>query len=197
MLRPYSHLLAGFLVLALLITAAETTVALEEPQFTVIEHFDDWELRQYAPYLVAETRVDGNLRQSGNGAFRILAGYIFGDNQPQQKMAMTAPVISEERDNEYRYQFVMEQAYTLESLPVPNDARIELKAIPERLVAALKFSGTWNEGRINDLTTAFLEALDRAGYVPAAEPLLARYNPPLTPWFLRRNEILIEVTPRQ
>lgn len=196
MLRPYRHVFIGVTFLVLLVAAAETTVALEEPKFTVVEQFDDWELRRYAPYLVAETRVDGNLRQSGNGAFRILAGYIFGDNEPQRKMAMTAPVISEERESGYRYQFVMERAFTMDTLPVPNDARVELKEIPERLVAALRFSGTWNEQRIDDLATGLIEALEREGFSASANPLLARYNPPLTPWFLRRNEILIEVRPR-
>ncbi len=170
--------------------------ALEEPEYTIVETFEEWELRRYEPYLVAETVVDGDLRQSGNGAFRILAGYIFGDNEPEQKMAMTAPVLSEADEEGYRYQFVMEQAYTMDTLPAPNNALVELKAIPERLVAALRFSGTWKEEKIADLTTNFLEELDRAGYRASADPLFARYNPPFTPWFMRRNEILIEVEPR-
>lgn len=176
---------------------ASTAMALEEPDFTVIAEFDEWELRLYDPYLVAETRVDGDLRQSGNRAFRILAGYIFGDNRPGEKMSMTAPVLSERtEDAGYRYQFVMERAYDMDTLPAPNDARVSLREIPRRLVAALRFSGTWNEQRLEDLTANFQQRIEQAGYTPVADPLLARYNPPLTPWFLRRNELLIEVTER-
>jgi hypothetical protein len=188
-------LIAAAAVLLAIAALTKTAMALEEPAYTVIAEFEDWELRLYEPYLVAETRVDGDLRGSGNQAFRILAGYIFGDNQPGTKMAMTAPVLSERtREDGYVYQFVMESAYDLDTLPVPNDARVELREIPRRLVAALRFSGTWNEQRMDDLTTGFLEAVDRAGYTPVSDPMLARYNPPLTPWFMRRNELLVEVT---
>ena len=174
-----------------------TAMALEEPEYTVVERHDDWELRRYEPYLVAETQVDGDLRQSGNAAFRVLAGYIFGDNDASTKMAMTAPVLSESIDDgEYRYQFVMERAYDLESLPVPNSGRVEIREIPPRLMAAHRFSGRWNESRLEDLTTTFLRSLDEEGFTPKDDPLLARYNPPITPWFLRRNEILVEVAPK-
>lgn len=187
-------LVAGLVLAGLLATSA---MALEEPDYTTIAEYDDWELRRYEAYRVAETRVEGDLRQSGSKAFRILAGYIFGDNQPGTKMAMTAPVLSERTGEDgYRYQFVMERDYDLDALPAPNDARVALREVPRRLVAALRFSGTWNERRLDDLTTAFLEAIERAGYAPVADPLLARYNPPLTPWFLRRNELLIEVQQR-
>ncbi len=189
--------LAALLCLALILAATENVLALEEPAYTVLEQSADWELRRYEPYIVAETHVEGDLRQSGNRAFRILAGYIFGDNEPKQKMAMTVPVISEaEDDNTSVYQFVMESAYDLDTLPLPNDSRVELREIPQRLMAALKFSGTWKESRIDDLTQNFLELLDREGYEVRGDPMLARYNPPLTPWFLRRNEILVEVSPR-
>ncbi|MEE4174550.1 MAG: heme-binding protein [Xanthomonadales bacterium] len=189
--------LAVFMAALLLAGAPERSLALEEPEYTVLQQSEDWELRRYAPYIVAETRVEGNLRQTGNRAFRILAGYIFGDNEPGQKMAMTAPVISEpDGENASVYQFVMESAYDMDSLPVPTDSRVELRELPERLVAALSFSGTWNEERIDDLTRTFLELLEREGFKVNSNPMLARYNPPLTPWFLRRNEILVEVSPR-
>jgi hypothetical protein len=181
----------------LALTTPEQALALEEPEYTVLEQSDDWELRRYEPYIVAETRVEGNLRQTGNRAFRILAGYIFGDNEPGEKMAMTAPVISEpDGAGASVYQFVMESAYDMDSLPVPKDARVEIRELPARLVAALTFSGTWNEARIDERTRDFLTRLGEEGYEPLGNPMLARYNPPLTPWFLRRNEILVEVAPR-
>jgi hypothetical protein len=193
--RAALYLTIGLALLAL--TTTEQALALEEPEYTVLEQSDDWELRLYEPYIVAETRVEGNLRQTGNRAFRILAGYIFGDNEPGERMAMTAPVISEPNgDGASVYQFVMESAYDMDSLPVPNDARVTLRELPARLVAALTFSGTWNEARIDERTREFLARLGEEGYELLGDPMLARYNPPLTPWFLRRNEILVEVAPR-
>lgn len=186
-------------VLLALMAASQTAMAIEEPKYTVLEQNEAWELRLYDAYIVAETWVDGDLRQSGNRAFRILAGYIFGDNQSEQKMAMTAPVVSGNAgagDGRTWYHFVMEREYDLDTLPVPNDQRVTLRTLPQRLVAAHRFSGTWNEDRIDGLTKELLAQLDKAGFEAAAPPMLARYDGPMTPWFLRRNEILIEVQPR-
>ena len=100
--------------------------ALEEPSYTVVKKYDDFEIRDYEPYLVAEVDINGTYQNSGNSAFRILAGYIFGDNQSSEKMSMTAPVESENiRSSEkmnmtapvfstsdssvYTYRFVMEK----------------------------------------------------------------------------------------
>ena len=72
-------------------------MALEEPDYKVLESTRDYEIRAYAPYIVAEVDVDAGAKEAGNRAFRVLAGYIFGDNDEQQKMKMTAPVSSEDR----------------------------------------------------------------------------------------------------
>ena len=190
------HGLAWAAALLLALGWGEVTMALEEPSYAVDREHDGYELRRYEPYLVAETWVDGSFSQSGGRAFRILAGYIFGDNAPGEKMAMTAPVVSVPAENEgYRYQFVMERAYTLDDLPIPNDARVELREIPARWVAAYAFSGSWRASRVDALTRDFLARLSADGYRITAEPLLARYDPPYMPWFLRRNELLVEVQP--
>ncbi len=189
--------------------------ALEEPAYTVETQTDAYELRRYDPYLVAQTTVDGSFRSAGNKAFRILAGYIFGDNVPAEKMAMTAPVVSQptgkgekmamtapvisagadDGAGTYVYQFVMERKYTLETLPAPVDDRVKLVEVPERLVAVHRFSGTWSEKRITEHTDTLIDSLRADGYTVVGEPALARYNGPMTPWFMRRNEILVEVAP--
>lgn len=84
---------AAALALILLTGVVATTVmAIEEPSYRVVQSFPAFELRQYAPYLVAETTVDAGFDQAGNRAFRILADYIFGDNRAKEKIQMTAPV---------------------------------------------------------------------------------------------------------
>src|SRR5210317_2598872 len=128
---------------ALILTGANA-MAIEEPKYEVLASTDDYEVRRYDSYMIAETDVEGTYKTSGNEAFRILAGYIFGDNQASEKMAMTAPVGSRPADDSvkmkmtapvtsapgddqagsYTYSFVMESKYSLESLPVPNDPRV-------------------------------------------------------------------------
>lgn len=159
-------------------------MALEEPQYEVLLSSDDIEFRRYEPYIVAEVTVSGD-----NQAFRILAGYIFGDNAEREKMQMTAPV--ERRDRNHA--FVMESKYSMDSLPTPNDPRIRLAERPARIVAVREFSGRWSERSFARHEAALLEELATLGIETTGEPELARYNSPFTPWFLRRNEIIVPV----
>lgn len=187
-------------------------MAYEEPDYRVVRETDDFELREYAPYIVAETVVEGDYRSSGNRAFRILAGYIFGDNRSAEKMAMTVPVTSDRaadgekmnmtvpvtsspdtEEGRYRYQFVMERKYTLETLPVPNDERVRLREIPARLVAARRYSGRRTERNYVRHRDALMLAIAAAGLEPVAAPQSAAYNGPFTLPMLRRNEVLVEV----
>jgi len=186
-------------------------LAIEEPEYTVVEDKDAYEIRRYAPYLVAEVDVVAASEKSAGGeAFRILAGYIFGDNQPQTKMAMTAPVeMTEPDDGErmrmtapvessgsdgtYTYAFVMERKYSLETLPRPTDPRIRIREKPARLVAALRYSGRWSEGNYERHRAELAAALAADGIDAVGPYTLARYNSPFAlPWF-RRNEVLVEV----
>lgn len=202
------------LILALAATTG-AAMAYEEPEYRVVRETDAFELREYAPYIVAETVVEGDYRSSGNKAFRILAGYIFGDNRASEKMAMTVPVTSDrvatgEKMNmtapvtsapetdagAYRYQFVMERKYTLDTLPVPNDERVSIRMIPARLVAVRRYSGRRTERNFERHREALLAALDATDLEPVSVPQSAAYNGPFTLPFLRRNEVLIEVAPR-
>ena len=182
--------------------------AIEETKHEVIESEGDFELRQYPPHIVAETLVEGDFITVGNEAFRRLAGYINGQNRRKQTIPMTAPVsqeadsvkipmtapVNQERAGEkWRIAFLMPAAYALETLPEPLDSRVELKKVPERLMAALKYSGTWSKSRYEVKQEQLMEWIERRGLKQIGEPVFARYNPPFTPWFLRRNEVLIPV----
>lgn len=161
-----------------------TAMALEEPQYEVLTRDGDIEFRQYEPYIVAEVTVSQD-----NQAFRILAGYIFGDNAEQKKMQMTAPVERRDRD----HAFVMESKYSMDALPEPNDERIRLRERPARIVAVREFSGRWSERSFARHERALLEQLASMGIETTGEPELARYDSPFTLWFLRRNEIIVPV----
>jgi hypothetical protein len=182
--------------------------AIEETKFKVIESEGKFELRQYASHIVAETFVEGDFNEVGDEAFRRLAGYINGQNRRKQTIPMTAPVsqeadsvkismtapVSQERSGEkWRITFLMPAEYTLETLPEPLDSRVELRKVPERLMAALKYSGTWSRSRYEERKEQLMEWIEKCGLKQIGEPIFARYNPPFLPWFLRRNEVLIPV----
>ena len=184
--------------------------ALEEPKYSVLKEYENFEIRNYASYLVAEVDIEGSYNKTGNEAFRILAGYIFGDNQSStkmnmtapveseaiqssEKMNMTAPVFSNKNFNGYTYRFVMESKYTQETLPVPNNSKIRITEIKDRVMAVISFSGRWSQKNFEKHEQILVNDLKNEGIGVASEAIYARYNAPFTPWFLRRNEIMYEI----
>ena len=184
--------------------------ALEEPKYSVLKEYENFEIRNYDSYLVAEVDIEGSYNKTGNEAFRILAGYIFGDNQSStkmnmtapveseaiqspEKMNMTAPVFSNKNFNGYTYRFVMESKYTQETLPVPNNSKIRITEIKDRVMAVISFSGRWSQKNFEKHEQILVNDLKNEGIGVASEAIYARYNAPFTPWFLRRNEIMFEI----
>ena len=171
-------------------------MAIEEPEYEVIRATDEYEIRQYAPFIVAEVDVDGDAGSAGNRAFRILAGYIFGDNEEGLKMEMTAPVVAEPLpgdESRYTYSFVMESRYSMDTLPTPVDKRIRLVEKPPQVIASRTYSGRWTEKNYRGHETTLMNTLAEDGLQVRGEPYLARYDSPFKPWFMRRNEVLIEL----
>ena len=187
-------------------------MAIETPRYQVLKELGDIELREYPASVVAQTDVEGDRDEVGGEAFRLLAGYIFGNNHGQKKIAMTAPVtqepttgtkipmtapVTQERSaagpRMWRVQFMMPSVYTLETLPEPKDPRVLLRRLPPRRVAAIRYSGTWSQRNYELHLRTLTAALKRENLVPTGQPIWARYDPPFKPWFLRTNEILIEV----
>ena len=113
--------------------------------------------------------------------------------QDSEKIAMTAPVNQQKEAENWRVTFMMPSEYTLETLPEPLDERIQLKKVESRLVAVLKYSGTWSKKRYEQKKGKLESLIQERGLTPVGEPIFARYNPPFMPWFLRRNEVLITV----
>jgi hypothetical protein len=197
------------LFLLLLTLSGNAAMAIEEPVYEVLLETKYYEVRRYQPYIVAEVEVNDDFKRAGNSAFRVLAGYIFGDNEPQQEMAMTAPVESRKGvrmnmtapvtsqarngDGPYTYAFVMERKYTMDTLPKPDNPDIRLVQRPERVMAVHRYSGTWSEERYREHEKRLLDALAVDRVDITGIPVFARYDAPFTPWFLRRNEIMVEI----
>ena len=190
------------------------TMAIEEPEYEIVGQYADFELRHYAPYIGAEVDVQGDFDEAGNNAFRILAGYIFGDNSVSVKLAMTAPVESRRADmgekmamtasvsatamgddGRTTYAFVMERKYTLQTLPVPNDERVRIRKVPERTMAVRRYSGRWTEDKYLWNEEALRTALDAHGIRTTGGLVFARYNSPFSLPVMRRNEVMIEILP--
>jgi hypothetical protein len=194
------HRLSGLLLAALfvLIPGCATLLNVEEPAFTRIKQDGDFELRQYRAQVVAETVVGGNLDEAGNAGFRAIADYIFGNNlsvneRGAEKIAMTAPVSVEAVGDRWRVHFVMPARYTLATLPKPVNPAVQLREIPGERVAVNRFSGFSSEATVLAKIAELQQWLRQQGLAAAAAPRLARYDPPITPPFWRRNEILLTV----
>ena len=198
----------------MLLFSGEAAFAYEQPKYEIVKIYKGFELRRYAPYIVAETVVSGKFDDAGNKAFRILFKYISGDNLKKTEIPMTAPVNQSpaiesgekiemtapveqtpdgENSDSYVFSFIMPSKYTLDTLPIPADPRIKLRQVKSRLLAARTYSGTWSEKRYRENETALLEAVKAAGFTAVGEPIFARYNSPFSLWFLRKNEVLLEV----
>lgn len=199
-----SLLTIGVLMTLWIVAGLWPSWGIEEPRYDVISKNDIYEVREYHAYILAQTKVSGSYSDATSQGFRIIAGYIFGDNVSKQKISMTAPVVqapSLEKiamtapvvtqptgSGEFKVAFIMPSQYTLASLPTPNDKRVELVEMPRRRIAVLRFSGYATSEKIAQQTEVLKQALDKDG-LRAIRFESARYNPPWTPPFLMRNEI--------
>ena len=201
----------SLLIAALALNLLGTPVmAAEEPPFTVELKHGDFEVRNYPPLLVAEVSVTGDRKTAAGKGFRVLAAYIFGNNTRRQKIAMTAPVVQSPvgetvamttpvlqtgGEGTWIIRFIMPHGSTLESLPRPNNPKVQLHALAAARVAVVRFSGLARQGDVADRTLALSRFVAGQPLRAAGSPSLAQYDPPWTPWFMRRNEMMIAVAP--
>ena len=187
-------------------------VGTEEPSYTARPLIDGVEIRRYGPRIAAETTVAADEEAARSAGFRRLAGYIFGgnhqdrriamtasvaeqvDQRTSQKIAMTAPVAQSLGGEEgWIIRFVMPAKWTMDSLPTPDDERVRLITLPAESVAVLRFTGDRGPDAIAARTKQLLETLRAVGFAPVGEPTTWLYDPPWTIPFRRRNEIAIPV----
>ncbi len=202
------HSIGIVLVAVFILVGARNTMATEEAKYTVVKKDDSFEIRDYAPHILAEIIVEGELENAGSKAFNSLFRYISGDNHSRNKVAMTAPVsqqpvsqkinmtapVGQQRvDNKWAVSFMMPDSYTLETLPVPDNSNITLRQVPARQIAAVRYSGFWSEKSYLQYKSQLETWINKNKLLIVGDAVWARYDAPFTPWFLRRNEILIPV----
>jgi hypothetical protein len=190
-------------------------MATEEPQFSIIEKSEPFELRSYAPQLIAEVKVEGDLDTASSQGFRLIAAFIFGQNQVSEKISMTTPVaietaqstkiamtvpvgIEASKDSakgvsQWVFSFVMPSEYTMATLPKPLNPLVSIRELPAQRRAANTFSGFYNEAKVLEKTKALEDWIKSKQWQSIGNPQFARYNPPWSIPFMRRNEILITV----
>jgi len=200
------------MLLSISLFGVSQSMATEEPKFEILEQEDDFQVRLYEPMIIAEVRVEGSLDEASSKGFRLIAAYIFGENSSRQgeaetiemtapvtmsrsaeKIAMTAPVTMQQEEKSYRMHFVMPSSYTLETLPTPNNPKVSLREIPAQKFAVLQFSWLAREDTVTEKTALLQQWMKSRGLQATATAQLARYNPPWTLPFLRRNEILVPI----
>jgi hypothetical protein len=167
----------------------------EQQPYEVLKQYAGFELRRYPEHLVAEVDVTGPFGVAGNLAFPRLARYIGGHNRASRKVAMTAPVVQEQdpRSGVFVVGFVMPSDLAADDVPEPEDTSVRTRLVPAQTAAALTFSGRWSRSSYEARNEELLDLLARAGLTVAGRPRYARFDPPWTPWFLRRNEVVIPV----
>ena len=199
-------LLGSVLALTLMGTQA---MAVEEPSYKLSLKDGACEVRAYPALIAAEVTVKGERNAAINEAFRLLAGYIFGANTTKQKIAMTAPVVQTPKASEkiamtapvtqvakgeaWVVRFIMPKSYSLETLPTPNNPKVSLVPIAESKQAVLRFSGLTQEGDITKHSKDLMTCVAKHNLKASGPVTLARFDPPWTPWFMRRNEVSIIV----
>ena len=182
--------------------------AVEEAPHRVAARDGDFEIRDYPGLSVAEVTMPGDRNSAAYAGFRKLAGFIFGANSRKQKIDMTAPVIEARADGAmmtsalaepagsspgWVIRFVMPPGFSLAALPKPDDPSIRLREEPPTRFAVLRFSGLAGDAAVAAKTDELESILKSRHLVPAGPPIIAQYNPPWTPWFMRRNEVMIPI----
>lgn len=180
----------------------------EQAKYEVVKSYNNIELRDYAPMIIAEVEVSGQRKEAINNGFRLVADYIFGNNKSNAKVAMTSPVVQEQSEkiamtapvtqqsdgDNWKVHFVMPSSYTMETLPKPNNPLVKLKEVEAKRFVAIRFSGIAGEENLNKNTELLHKFINDNGLKSQSVPTYAFFNPPWTLPFLRRNEVMIEVS---
>jgi hypothetical protein len=164
----------------------------EQHKYEVIKSYDKFEIRRYVPALFSSVILEkkGYKENSGEG-FRILAGYIFGGNESNEKIAMTSPVSMELGDTS-KMMFMVPESYQLENLPTPNNSKIVFEKKEEKIMAAIQFSGWADDEKIEKYKLILINELEKEKLLSNGKFTFLGYNAPFE-LTNRRNEVIVEL----
>jgi effector-binding domain-containing protein len=180
----------------------------ERAEYSVVKSGKEYEIRRYPSHIVAQTVVRGPYQRALKQGFRIVAGYIFGGNTKKERIAMTAPVVERAASEpiamtapviasiegeSHTIAFGMPRSYSLATLPVPTDPRVQIVTVPEQKMAVIRFSWLPTSSRVEAKKQELLEALRRDALTPRGDPQYAGYDAPWTPPWMTRHEVMVAV----
>ena len=186
-------------------------MAVDEPEFYSTFKDNNLEIREYAPKILAQVSVKGDFDEASSKGFKLLADFIFGNNisadgsskidmtapvvmEPlSQIINMTAPVVTEGNNNEWIVSFIMPKEYSLSTLPKPNNKNIIISSVPAEKYAVIVFSGLVRKSNYDEQVNLLEKFILKRKLKTIGLVQIARYNPPWTLPFFRRNELMIRI----
>ena len=186
-------------------------MATEEPDFKILSEEGEFQIREYDQKIIAQVEVEGDFDEASSKGFKLLADYIFGNNLldgESKKISMTAPVemsplaenlimtssiMDDQINNKWLINFVMPQEYSLDTLPKPNNPQINIIEVPKEKYAVIVFSGLVRESSYAEKVELLSNYLKENGFKQQGAIKIARYNPPWTLPFFRRNELMVRI----
>jgi len=198
-------------LLFIFILISNPLMATDEPEFKLILKEDKFEIREYAPKIIAQVEIFGDFDDASSKGFKILADFIFGNNTTTdgnskiemtapvemepltQKINMTKPVLAQGIDNKWIVSFIMPNEFTLGTLPKPNNKSIKILSLPKEKYAVIVFSGLVRESSYLEKEKFLNEFIKEKKLKSSGKIKIARYNPPWTLPFFRRNELMLKV----
>jgi hypothetical protein len=188
-------IILGILLLAFLVIqffAFRSQRNIETYPYVVKKEYDGFEIRDYEASLFTSVQLTGNkYKDASRKGFSILAGYIFGGNETNEKIAMTSPVAMSLEDS-VTMMFMVPKKFKKETLPQPNQSEIKFREEPAKTVAAIAFGGWANDKKIEKYRQKLISALEAEEIRYSNRFYFLGYNPPFE-FFNRRNEIIVEL----
>ena len=171
----------------------------ELQEFKVIRTYEDFEVREYLPCVIAEVKISAQYSTATSSAFASLFNYISKGNKSSQKIAMTAPVITAQKtdsseSSEWYVSFVMPSGSAVGHLPHPNDSQVKLRELDTETCVSKSFRGRATDDLSRKMVNELRASASKANIALSDETRICRFDPPFKPGFLQYNEIVIPVT---
>lgn len=181
---------------------------IEPTKYTVFLTENEFEIRDYESHILAESIADGDFDDAGERAFNRLYWFISGDNLPcaekaratppsqrpkREQIPRTSPIVIHKGEGTWSVSFIMPTSYSLENLPQPTDYGIKVRQVPAQRMATVRYSSFWSLKSYFKNRLMLESWIEKVGLISVGDPIWARYSEPYTPWFWRRNEVLIPI----
>lgn len=184
---------SGILTVAVLFWGFKfSRFGVETPEYRVLQKNGAFEIREYPSMIVASTPMAGP-NPTEESSFMRLFRYISGGNETGQKIAMTTPVFTSQEGDTRQMSFVVPKKIADNGAPKARGEQVEIETMAAGKFAAYRFNGNWDINNLDAAGYKLIEWMSQNNLTAAEDPIIASYDPPFTPSFLKRNEILVRL----